>query len=138
MGIKIIADSCCDLPGFYQNDWGATLIPLKITVGGATYVDDGSIDTAELISVMKSSSSSPSTACPSPSDYADAMSGEDDVFVVTLSSQLSGSYQSARAGAEMKRGSGRVHVLDSQSASAGEVLLVHNLLCLLYTSVLTS
>lgn len=128
MGIKIIADSCCDLPGFYENEWGVSLIPLKITVGSATYTDDGGIDTGELIRAMKSCSSSPSTACPSPSDYADAMSGDDDVFVVTLSSQLSGSYQSAKAGAGLKRGSGRVHVLDSQSASAGEVLLVHNLL----------
>ena len=131
MGIRIIADSCCDLPGFYENDWGVSLIPLKITVDGATCIDDGSIDTTRLIREMKAASSSPSTACPSPSDYADAMSGEDDVFVVTLSAQLSGSYQSARAGAEMKRGSGRVHVLDSQSASAGEVLLVYNLLRLI-------
>ncbi len=128
MGIKIIADSCCDLPGFYENEWGVSLIPLKITVGSATYTDDGSIDAGELIQAMKSCPSSPSTACPSPSDYADAMSGDDDVFVVTLSSQLSGSYQSAKAGVELKHGSGRVHVLDSQSASAGEVLLVHNLL----------
>ncbi len=128
MGIKIIADSCCDLPGFYENDWGVTLIPLKITVDSTTYTDDGSIDTLGLIDHMRTSPSSPSTACPSPSDYADAMSGEDDVFVVTLSSKLSGSYQSARAGAEMKSGSGRVHVIDSQSASAGEVLLVRNLL----------
>lgn len=131
MSIKVIADSCCDLPDFYENEWGVNLIPLKITVDGTTYTDDGSIDTHDLIRAMKASSSSPSTACPSPSDYADAMSGDDDVFVVTLSSQLSGSYQSAKAGAELKRGTGRVHVLDSQSASAGQVLLVHNLLRLI-------
>lgn len=131
MGIKILADSCCDLPGFEKNDWGVALIPLKITVGDTTYVDDGSIHIPGLIDAMQNCPTPPSTACPSPADYADAMSGSDDVIVVTLSSKLSGSYQSAKAGAELKRGTGRVHVLDSQSASAGEVLLVHNLLRLI-------
>ena len=128
MAFKIIADSCCDLPGFYENDWGVTLVPLKITIGDKTYTDDGGIDIAQMLADMRSTPKTPSTACPSPSDYADAMSGEDDVFVVTLSSPLSGSYQSAKAGAELKTGSGRVHVFDSQSASAGEVLIVRRLL----------
>lgn len=128
MAFKIIADSCCDLPGFYENDWGVTLVPLKITIGDKTYTDDGSIDIPGMISDMRSTPKTPSTACPSPSDYADAMSGDDDVFVVTLSSPLSGSYQSAKAGVGLKSGSGRVHVFDSQSASAGEVLIVSRLL----------
>ena len=58
MGIKILADSCCDLPGFEKNDWGVSLIPLKITVGDTTYVDDGSIHIPELIDAMQN--------CPTP------------------------------------------------------------------------
>ena len=69
---------------------------------------------------MRGSKALPVTACPSPAEYAEAMSGEDDVFVVTLSAELSGSYQSAMLGVEMKKGGGRVHVFNSQSASAGQ------------------
>ena len=95
-------------------------MPLRITIDGKTYSDDGTLNTIWLLSAMRGSKTLPVTACPSPAEYAEAMSGEDDVFVVTLSSELSGSYQSAVLGAEMKKGSGRVHVFNSQSASAGQ------------------
>ena len=119
MGFKIIVDSCCDaksVPGGIP----VINVPLRITIDGKTYTDDGTLNTIWLLSAMRGSKTLPVTACPSPAEYAEAMSGEDDVFVVTLSAELSGSYQSAMLGAEMKKGSGRVHVFNSQSASAGQ------------------
>ena len=103
MGFKIIVDSCCDaksVPG------GTPVInvPLRITIDGKTYIDDGSINTVWLISAMRGSKVLPVTSCPSPMEYAEAMSGDDDGFVITLSSKLSGSYQSACAGLELKKG----------------------------------
>ncbi len=119
MGFKIIVDSCCDaksVPGGIP----VINVPLRITIDGKTYTDDGTLNTIWLLSAMRGSKALPVTACPSPAEYAEAMSGEDDVFVVTLSAELSGSYQSAMLGAEMKKGGGRVHVFNSQSASAGQ------------------
>ena len=119
MGFKIIVDSCCDaksVPGGIP----VINVPLRITIDGKTYTDDGTLNTIWLLSAMRGSKALPVTACPSPAEYAEAMSGEDDVFVVTLSAELSGSYQSAVLGAEMKKGGGRVHVFNSQSASAGQ------------------
>ena len=119
MGFKIIVDSCCDaksVPGGIP----VINVPLRITIDGKTYTDDGTLNTIWLLSAMRGSKALPVTACPSPAVYAEAMSGEDDVFVVTLSAELSGSYQSAMLGAEMKKGGGRVHVFNSQSASAGQ------------------
>lgn len=119
MGFKIIVDSCCDaksVPGGIP----VINVPLRITIDGKTYTDDGTLNTIWLLSAMRGSKALPVTACPSPAEYAEAMSGEDDVFVVTLSAELSGSYQSAMLGVEMKKGGGRVHVFNSQSASAGQ------------------
>lgn len=128
---KIVADSCCDIPGLQNNTLGVTLVPLKITIDDTTYVDDGTTGQLQLIEAMHNSRKAPVTACPSPGEYADAFSGDDDVFVVTLSSHLSGSYQSAMSGRELKTGSGRVHVFDSKSASAGEVRIVLEILHLI-------
>ena len=126
MGFKIIVDSCCDaksVPG------GTPVInvPLRITIDGKTYIDDVSINTVWLISAMRGSKVLPVTSCPSPMEYAEAMSGDDDGFVITLSSKLSGSYQSACAGLELKKGSGRIHVFDSQSACAGEARIAYEI-----------
>jgi len=126
--IKIIVDSCCDLPEDLQHQAKISSIPLHITVGGQTYRDDGSLDTGKLITEMRRSPNPPVTACPSPGDFAQAMSGEDDTFVVTMSNHVSGTYQSAMTGAMVKSGNGRVHVFNSKSASAGQALIVHNLL----------
>lgn len=125
---KIIADSCCDVPPSYKNSNRVTLIPLKISVGGKDFTDNGSIDQKELLEYMKKSANAPMTTCPTPMDYAEAMKGEEDVFCVTLSTHLSGSFQSAVIGAGIKSGGGRVYVFDSQSASAGEALIVHKLM----------
>ena len=64
------------------------------------------------------------SAAPSPGAYAEAF-GTNDAFAVTLSSNLSGSYASALAGKSMAEEAGaRVHVFDSRSAAAAEVLLI--------------
>lgn len=123
--MKIIADSCCDLTVEIKPD--VALIPLTITVGETPLVDDGSIDTMGLIRKMKECPTAPNTACPSPGDFADAMAGDEDVFAVTMSRHVSGTYQSAVTGSKIKQGNGRVYVFDSKSASAGQALIVHRL-----------
>lgn len=127
MSFKIIVDSCCDLRSLPQQDIPLVQVPLRIHIDGKCYVDDGTINTVGLIAAMRGSKAQPTTACPAPLEYAEAMSGDDDCFVVTLSANLSGSYQSAVAGAELKTGSGRVHIFNSCSASAGEARLAAEL-----------
>ncbi len=121
---KWIADSSCDVPGLQQNTMGVELVPLRITIDERTYVDDGSVTSQQLVDAMRQSPNAPRTACPSVGDYEAAMSGDDDAFVVTLSSHLSGSYESAVSAQKIKKGSGRVHVFDSKSASAGQVRIM--------------
>lgn len=125
MAYKIIVDSCCDARAVPSGDIPVLSVPLVLTIDGTNYVDDGTLVPQQLITALRAARSQPSTACPSPAQYADAMSGEDDCFVVTLSANLSGSYQSAVAGMELKTGSGRVHIFNSCSASAGEANIAY-------------
>ena len=127
MTIQIIADSSCDITPSIREKLHLVSVPLKIQVaGGKAYVDDGSIDIPELIAGMKASKQATATACPSPEDYASLMRQYDACFVITLSSKLSGSNNAARVARDMvmeTHPEKKICVLDSKSASAGEVRL---------------
>ena len=86
MNIQIIVDSCCDVTDALRNVLSLSLASLKITVGEHFYEDDGTIDTGVLVADMKACRTAPTTACPSPEEYAALMSQADASLVVTLSS----------------------------------------------------
>ena len=127
MGIRLLVDSCCDLTPEMKERLHPQIAPLSVRVkGGAEYVDDGTTDIRALIADMAKSKQGASSACPSTEEYAQYMRECDECFVVTLSSKLSGSYNAARVAAEMIREDfpeKKIRVFDSESASAGEVLL---------------
>lgn len=127
MSFKIVVDSCCDLTGQMRRDPCFVKVPLTIYSNGSTFVDDDTFDQADLLWSMKQSEAAPSTACPSPQSYLDAYRGDaDDVYVVTLSAQLSGSHncaEQARLLMEEDNPEVNVHVFNSCSASSGEVLV---------------
>jgi len=123
----IVVDSCCDLPAAMVRQGVFCSVPLTIRVGGRTFTDDAGLDQAELLAQMKHSKTAPATACPSPAQYLDAMEcGADEIYVVTLSALLSGSHNAAMQARSIfleEHPDKRVHVFNSCSASAGEVLV---------------
>lgn len=125
MSFKIVVDSCCDLTPQMRKDPCFQMVPLTIRSNGSTFVDDDTLDQADLLWSMKQSEDAPSTSCPSPQSYLDAYhSGGDDIYVVTLSALLSGSHNSAeqaRLLLEEEEPERNVHVFNSCSAAAGEV-----------------
>lgn len=127
MSFKIIVDSCCDLTTSLLREDAFLSVPLTIRVGDTVFVDDESFDQAELLWWMKESDTSPQTACPSPAQYLDAFAcGAEDLYVVTLSALLSGSHNSAQQARQLwleEHPETHVHIFNSCSASAGEVLL---------------
>ena len=127
MSFKIIVDSCCDLTPAQLREECFLSVPLCIQVGSHTVVDDASFDQADLLWRMKECQSAPRTACPSPAQYLDAFDcGADDVYVVTLSALLSGSHNAAAQARLLwleEHPNARVHIFNSCSASAGEVLV---------------
>lgn len=128
MSIEIFADSCCDCTPPMRNILGLTTIPLVIRVPGmGEYVDDDTLDTQRLVDEMKLCKEATGTACPSPEGYASLMRKTEACFVVTLSSKLSGSYGAAVMGRDLvieEYPDKKICIVDSESASAGELRLV--------------
>lgn len=127
MSFKIIADSCCDTTPQLREALDIELVPLTVLPsGGEPIVDDASFDQAKLLRAMKASREATRTACPSVDDYAKCMEKYDESLVITLSGKLSGSYNSARIAREFvleEHPEKHIEVIDSLSASAGELLL---------------
>lgn len=123
MPIQLIADSCCDVTPAMKRLLGLSIASLNITVGEEHYRDDESLNTLALIAKMKACKTPPTTACPTPEEYAALMRQERESFVITLSSKLSGSYNAAYVGRQLALEENpdlRIHVFDSESAAAGE------------------
>ncbi len=127
MSYKIVADSGCDLNPELAETLQVHRVPLTIYVGGQELRDDDNLQIPELLRLMRESAEAPRTACPSPHDFYEAYQGDHrGVFVVTLSSKLSGTFESAVLAKQMLLESGSdkfIHVFDSQSASIGETLV---------------
>lgn len=127
MSYRIVVDSCCELQEQYRNDDRFRIVPLRLEVGDYKVTDDETFDQKEFLRQVASCPQCPKSACPSPEKYREAYHCEaQEVYVVTLSSHLSGSYNSAEVGKDMyleKYGEKKIHVVDSESASCGETQL---------------
>jgi DegV family protein with EDD domain len=126
MTYKIIGDSCTDLTEEMLADPHFVKVPLSIQVGAETVADDETFQQGELLQKMRVWPDAPKTACPSPAQYLSQFSDDGDNYVVTLSAQVSGSYNAAVQAENIYReegGRGNVHVFNSRSASSGQVLI---------------
>lgn len=127
MSFTIVADSCCDLNSELREEWGVKSVPLTLTLAEKEFTDDDNLDLPEFMRQMAACKGRVGSAAPAPGLYADAFHGA-DAFAVTLSSNLSGSYASAMTGKSIAEETGaNVHVFDSRSAAAAEVLIVMKL-----------
>ncbi len=126
MQFKIIGDSCCDLTDDLKKEMNVSIVPLTINVDEKIFIDNDSLNTLELLKDMKKSSNIPKTSCPSPNDYIKEFEREKANFVVTLSSELSGSYNSAVLAKDLfleEHPDQFIYVFDSKSASTGQGLI---------------
>ena len=101
------------------------LIPLILHVDKKDYVDTPSIDVADLIESVKASKSS-SSACPAPGAYAEKFAGAENVICFTISSELSGSYNSAELGKSIaleQNPDANIHIFNTRTAG-GEMDLL--------------
>ena len=132
MSYKIIVDSCCELPKELWGDKRLEVIPLGLEVGDYEILDDESFDQAEFLKKVAEYPKCPKSSCPSPERFREAYHVEaDHIYAVTLSSHLSGSYNSAVLGKNLyheKYGDKQIHVIDSESASCGETQIALKLM----------
>ncbi|MCR4831329.1 MAG: DegV family protein [Pseudobutyrivibrio sp.] len=124
---KIIIDSCGELTEDMKNDGHFANVPLILEIDGKQIYDDETFDQASFIKAVAESPNAPKSACPSPDAYMKEMECDaDNIYIVTLSAELSGSYNSACLAKnifEEDNESKNVYVFNSRSASIGETLI---------------
>lgn len=127
MSYKIVVDSCGELTEKLKKDGHFQTVSLELFVDDYHVTDDENFNQKEFLRKVKESPNCPKSACPSPEAYREAYDCEaDHVYAVTLSAQLSGSYNSAELGRNLyleENGEKKIHVFDSKSASIGETLI---------------
>ncbi len=130
MKYRIIGDSCTDLTEALKNDEHIYLVPLSLDVDGRIFEDDNTFDQKEFLKAVAESPNCPKSSCPAPESYMNLFDCEGDVYVVTLSSNLSGSYNSAELAKRLyleEHEDKNILVIDSCSASIGQTLIVMKL-----------
>lgn len=132
MKYKIVVDSCCELPEELLTDERLERVPLGLEVGDYHIEDDDSFDQADFLKRIAECPTCPKSSCPSPERFMEAYHADaEHVYVVTLSSHLSGSYNSAMLAKDLykeKYGEKKIHVVDSESASGGETQIALKLM----------
>ena len=127
MSYKIVIDSCGELTEEMKKSGHFENVPLELIVDNYHIVDDETFDQADFLKKVKESKQCPKSSCPSPERYMTAYTSEaEHIYVVTLSAQLSGSYNSAELARNLymeENGDKAIHVFDSKSASIGESLI---------------
>ena len=127
MNWNIITDSSCDLLPSTSPDGRIRLtsVPFTIRIGERDFVDDEHLDMLEMLSAMEQERSAGHTSCPTPDAWLAQFEQADCAIAITISSQLSGSMNSALAARDMaleKDPDKKIVILDSLSTGP-EVLL---------------
>ena len=128
MSFHIVADSCCELTADMKKRGNIEIAPLTLEVGGESILDDETFDQKYFLKRVAECPECPKSACRSPDYFRKSfLNGAERCYAVTLSAQLSGSYNSAVLGANLAQEENedlKIHVFNSRSASIGETLIV--------------
>ena len=128
MNTKIVVDSSASLYTLQGVDFEC--VPLKIITDDAEYLDNGTMDALGMAQTLRTYKGKTSTSCPNVSDWLAAYEGDDEVYAITITGTLSGSYNAAQLAAEeyqQENPGKRVFVLDSLSTGPEQRLLAEHL-----------
>ncbi len=125
---KVVGDSSTEVDQSFLDLYPTTIVPFKLYLDGVEYVDDSNLDVDQFVETMKKSQDLPKSACPSPNDFLEQFDGEEEeIYIVTISSKLSGTYNSAMVAKQLYEsenpGKKFIHIFDSLGAAAGETLV---------------
>ena len=127
MSYKIVVDSCGELTEEMKQSEHFVTASLEIEVDGYHIIDDATFDQKDFLRRVAAAPECPKSSCPSPERYMEMYHCDaEHVYAVTLSAELSGSYNSAELGKNLYKeeyGEKQIHVFNSKSASVGETLI---------------
>ena len=128
MKSKIVVDSAANLYQMEGIDFACA--PIKVVTEEQEYPDDGRLDAVQVAETLRSYKGRSSTSCPTVGDWLAAYQGADQVFAITITGTLSGSYNAALLAAQdyqQENPEAKVYVLDSLSAGPELQLLAERL-----------
>ena len=126
--IKIVADSSCDLFGLKHTEFAYA--PMKIITTEQEFVDTPDLDVDGMVDYLYQYKGKSKSSCPNTNDWLDAFGDADEIYCVTITSGLSGSYNSARAAKQIYEADNkgkRVHVFDTLTAGPELTLIIEKL-----------
>ncbi len=128
MTVKVVTDSLSDITSDIADELGITVVPLYVRFGEEVYRDRVEMTTEEFYHRLVHDANFPTTTQPTPNDFIDVYNKlakeTDAILVITLSSKLSGTYQSALQAKDMFEGEVRIEVIDSLTVAMGLGLIV--------------
>ena len=125
---KIVSDSSCDI--FNLDGIEFNSVPLKIIAGKEEFCDIENADVSKMITFLKGYKDKSGSSCPSSAEWLDAFSGADEIFAITITSGLSGSYNAACVAKEMymeKNPESKVYIIDSLSTGPEMTLIIEKI-----------
>lgn len=132
MEYQIIMDSCGELTEEMKSLGIVASAPLTLQVGDTEVTDDASFNQAEFLKLVASTDACPRSACPSPELYKQSFDANAKrIYIVTLSANLSGSYNSACLAKSLAAGNAatkQIHIFNSCSASVGQTLIARKVI----------
>ncbi len=133
MSYRIIADSCCDRTAQMAQWNNITFVPLTLEIGDYRILDDENFDQDDYIRRTLEYNDVAKTACPSPDAWATAFDcDEDELYVITITDKLSGTYNSALQGVELYKednpdSNKKIHVFNSLATAGIECLIAEKI-----------
>lgn len=128
MTLKIVVDSTCDMPAPWFEQYGVAVVPFNIQFGTDTYREGVDITPQEFYRRIQAEQALPTTSQPSVGDYLETYrrlsQDGSEILSLHLSGKLSGSWQSAHLAATQLSPPVGVYVIDSQTGSVGQGLMV--------------
>ena len=128
MAVRIVTDSLSDITSDIAQELGITVVPLTVSFGRESFIDRITMTTDEFYKRLAHDTTWPTTTQPPPTDFVNVYNKlaeeTDEILVITLSSKLSGTYESALNAKDMIKGKCRIEVIDSLSVIMGLGLIV--------------
>jgi DegV family protein with EDD domain len=120
MTVKIITDSCCDIPLDLANELNITIVPVHIHFGTKDYLDGIDIIPNEFFKMIASSESFPTTSQPSVGQFIEEFKNSDNpdgILSIHVSSKVSGTFNAAKQASDQSNLSGPINIIDSLQVS---------------------
>jgi len=133
MRYHIIMDSVGDRSDELLAMDNFSVAPLSLIIDEEEFIDNNQLNQLELLGKIAAAKECPRSACPSPAEYKDLFEKykDDKIYVVTGSSELTGSYNSAKLGEKLfleKFPDAKIMIFDSKTACAGETLIAYKII----------